>query len=224
VKHSPLRVGDLDLSEQARDVALLFQRFSERSHLEIEAKLGRSQPSQFLSGVSNDDFMRIHDMLMSYGKWTNQGEVDRWISSFDYMLDNNVRVSKTSTGNIVIKKTTLENITFVCRERNYDIRVSLKEELPMKIKLPQDPHMVRVKKRKSFIYKNRWRFDLTVVWTGKDEQEAQSFPPSHEVECEFIGPRHTVGPNYEYTALSMLEKMIDFLGRDQGGTLSLIKL
>ena len=218
-----LRVGDLDLSQQAREIVPLFERFCDRPHLEIEAKLGRSQNSHFTSGVSEKDFMEIHNMLMSYKKWDNQTDVEKWVPSFDYMLDNNIRVSKTSAGNTFVKKTTLEHVTFICRERSYDVRVSLKEELPVQVRLPKDTHLVRVKKRKSFIYKKRWRFDLTVVWTGKDEQDAQSRPPTHEVECEFIGPQHSAGPNFTYTATSLLEKMIDFLGRDRG-PLNLIKV
>lgn len=223
-----LAVGSLDLSRQARDLLPLLKRFSEGLHLELEAKVGKWDQSsrQFISGMSNQDFMRVHDMLASYHSWVNKDQVtsNQWVTTFDYMLDNNVRVTKSSAGNTFIKKTALEHVTFHCPDRNYDIRISLKEELPTQVRLPQEPRMVRVKKRKSFNYKNRWRFDLTVVWSGKDEQDAQSRPPSHEIECEFIASPHTVGPNYEYTATSLLEKMIDFLNRDLGPPLSLIKV
>ena len=133
---------------------------------------------------------------------------------FDYMLANNIRVTKTSGGNAFCKKTLLENVTFKAGGKPYDVRVSLKEELPIQIRLPQEPHLVRVKKRKSFVFKGQWRFDMTIVWTGADEQDAQSRDPIYEVECEFVAPRQTAGPDLHYTALSLLEKMIDFLGRD----------
>jgi hypothetical protein len=216
VNNGVVAVGSLDLTKQAAAIAPLFVAFAGRPHLEIEARLGKFQHSQFQSGVTKADFSRIHDMLMTYGGWVNNDQVNKWVSSFDYMLDNNVRVTKNSSGNTFIKKTVIDHVTFACPERSYDIRISLKEELPTQVSLPQDPRMVRVKKRKSFIYKNRWRFDLTIVWSGKDEQDAQSRQPNHEIECEFIAPCNTAGPNYDYTALSLLEKMIDFLGRDDG--------
>jgi hypothetical protein len=229
--------GGADLSQVTKLVIPLFHAFTQRGNLEIEAKLGKWQPSKsntalhtvnggavggghFESGVTYEKFMEIHAMLCTYPNWVG-GLPTVWVSTFDYILDHQVRVTKTSQGNTFIKKTTLEHLTLKCPERPYDLRISLKEELPTIVQLPQVPQLVRVKKRKSFNYKNTWRFDLTIVWTGHDEQEAQSKPPTHEVECEYIGDPRAID-NVVYVSQSILEKMIDFLGRDK--PLTLIKV
>jgi len=209
----------IDTATPAKHLTALFETFSHHEHMEVEAKLGTWNGRQFVSGIEYDDFMKIHDRLCSYKGWSNNDTFMVWIPTFDYMLDNNIRVTKSSAGNSFMKKTTIQHVTFKCAERKYDLRVSMKEELPVKVTLPQEPNMVRVKKRKSFIHKERWRFDLTIVWTGRDEQDAQSKTPCYEVECEFVGPPASAGPNHEYTGRSLLEKMVDFLGRDTPLTL-----
>lgn len=226
-----VKVDTGKLSKQVSEVAPLFQSFFQQNYLEIEAKLGKWQNNQFVSGTSRDDFLKIHDMLCGYKGWIEPstpttpptpGRVlppttssKNWVPTFDYMLENSIRVTKSSNGNVFVRKTTMKNVTFSTNKK-YDLRVSLKEEMPVQIMLPKEPHLVRVKKRKSFNYKNTWQFDLTMVWTGANEQDAQSNQPTYEVECEYIGSRLNGPPNqdYNYLAGSLLEKMIDFLGRD----------
>ena len=195
-------------------VAQLFGTFSTRNHLEIEGKLGKWIGNKFISGVRKTDFFRYVDMLSAYNGWDGSSTSQVWVCMFDYMLANNIRVTKTNLGNTFCKKTVLENVTFKAPGKPYDVRVSLKEEMPVQIRLPQEPHLVRVKKRRSFVFKGQWRFDMTIVWTGSDEQDAQSRDPTYEVECEYVAARQTAGPDLHYSALSLLEKMIDFLGRE----------
>lgn len=218
------------LAKHVQLVVPLFVKYAQRDHLEIEGKLGkfftgqsgsgsgRVAKTKFESGVSREDFNKYHDMLSSFKGWDPASKTTHWTSIFDYILDGNIRVSKTSAGNCFVRKTLLENVNLHCRGRSYDMRISLKEELPMQVRLPQEPRLVRVKKRKSFIYQGEWQFDITIAWTGRDEQDAASQTPTYEIECEYMKPRnlllqgHVV--DYAYLAGSMLEKMIDFLGRE----------
>lgn len=209
-------------------VALLNVFFS-RPQLEFEASLGKWRNGKFVSGVTKEDFVRIHDMLYSYKGWSNCSPVDpngqgasngqvgpgveHWSSMFDYMLPNQVRCTKTSKGNHFIRKSLVENATFVCSNRAYDVRFSLKEEVPVEVKVPGTPHLVRVKKRKSFVYKGKLQFDLTMVWTGRDEQDAHTQDPTYEVEIECVDKR-ALGVDHEYTSASIMEKLLDLLGRD----------
>ena len=183
------------------------------TQVELEAKLGKWNGNNFVSGVSREHFVYYHDMLYSYKGWTNLKDIDCWVSMFDYMLPNNVRCTKTSKGNLFIRKTLLENITFQCKDRPYDVRFSLKEEVPVEVRTPGTPNLVRVKKRKTFVYKGKMQFDLTMVWTGQNEHEAHDNEPTYEVELECLN-RRELGTDHIYTAQSMLEKMIDLLGRD----------
>jgi len=203
----------IDLQEAASHLVSIMHTFSTGEHLELEAKLGRWKGDKFVSGVAEKTFRAIEAKLNTYTKWVG-GTPQLWKTSFDYMLDKQVRVTKTNQGNTFIRKTPMEHVTYKANSRPYDVRVSLKEERPVAVQLPQEPQMVRVKRRKSFNYKNTWRFDLTVVWTGSNEQEAQSRPPTYEVECEYVADPRAI-QNAPYVAQSLLEKMVDFLGRDQ---------
>lgn len=194
--------------------ALLFGRYCDQMYGEIEAKLGKWVNNTFESGVSNQDFQRILQMLSSYSKWTNLEESRKWNTIIDYILMDNIRVSKTCNGNQFIRKTLMDNITLKCPERPYNVRVSLKQETPCEVQLPKEPSMVRVKKRRSFVHRDIWRFDLSYIWSGRDEQEAQSKPPVYEVECEFVGDKNMVRTETKYYASSILEKMMDLLGRE----------
>jgi hypothetical protein len=214
-----------DMAGAVSLVAPMFSAFSAREHLEIEGKLGKWIGNKFIAGVTKTDFFRIHDMLSSYNGWDdNQSLVGRqWLSSFDYFLGNQVRVTKTCAGNAFVRKTLCEQVTFKTN-RPYDIRVSLKEEIPVQIRLPQEPTMVRVKKRKSFQLQGQWQFDLTIAWTGENEQEAQNREPSYEVECEFVGPRQGAGPDFHYTAASLLEKLHDFIRDPEAPPLEMLRV
>lgn len=214
----------IDTAEPAGHLQSAFHLYQTREHLELEAKLGQWRDGRFISGVSEEKFNQIMTMLQSYPHWSNPNHHRVWNTIFDYILDNNIRVSKTNKGNVFMRKTAVSHVTYSCPERPWDVRVSLKEELPVKVQLPQEPRKVRVKKRRSFRYKDTWQFDLTVVWSGRDEQEAQAQPPTYEVECELLlKPGAIEGPPHQrYLARSLLEKMIDFLGR--ADPLTLIKV
>lgn len=220
--------------EVVKQVSKMFETYSSHDHLEIEGKVGRYRPyldgnnsnnssgngnnisgggGTFDSGVSEDWFRKCDELLSRCKTWTNTGNVGIWMTSYDYFLDNNIRVTKTSAGNFFIRKIPVKHIDIMCVDRPYQLRISLKEEVPMELKLPQIPRKVRVKMRKSYVYKNKWRFDLTKVWTGLDEQTAQIQKPKFEIECEFVAPdrKNSAGPDYLYTAASMLQKLFDTL-------------
>jgi len=196
-------------------VKTLFDEYATHPNGELEAKLGRivndNGRTRFVSGVSKQDFQTLHDMLSTYSKWENRTPID-WVPSYDYHLRDNVRCTKSHEGVQFIRKTTVRHITLECPERSYDIRESLKDETPTEVKNPGLPNLVRVKKRKSFLYKI-WTFDLTMVWSGTTEQEAQQMEPTFEVEIECRNQRDACRDS-QYSAASLLEKMIDFLGRD----------
>lgn len=190
-------------------VIRLLNLYFSKPHMELEAKLGRWMESRFESGVSQQVFEHIHTMLDGYKGWSS---VKDWYSLTDYFLPNQIRCTKSSEGNSFIRKSVVSHANFQCQGRAHDIRVSLKEEAPVEVRVPGSPEQVRVKKRKSFVYKNSLRYDLTMVWTGVDEYNAQQSTPTFEVELECLD-RRALGTDHLYTATSMLEKMIDLIGR-----------
>lgn len=191
-------------------IARLLKQYHARSHLELEAKLGKCNGDSFASGVSELAFSTYLAMLESYHGWA----LPQWKYSFDYILKNQVRCTKSSAGHAFVRKSLVEHVTLQCKGRPYDVRFSLKEEVPAEIRAPGEPTLIRVKKRKSFVYKDKLQFDLTIVWTGATEQEAHDSEPTFEVELECIN-KQLLGRDHSYVASSMVEKMLDFIGRDQ---------
>lgn len=157
-------------------------------------------------------------MLESFRGWT----LPTWKYSFDYILKNNVRCTKSSAGRAFVRKSLVEHVTVLCEGRDYDMRFSLKEEVPTEVRAPGEPLLIRVKKRKSFVYKDKLQFDLTIVWTGTNEQEAHDSVPTFEVELECLN-KALLGTDHAYTATSMVEKMLDFVGRQGDAHLRVVK-
>lgn len=206
-------------------ISFMFSKFCTHMDGEIEAKLGRWIDNQFVSGVSQHDFDQIVSMLASYTKWSNTKTCGQWVTIVDYILTDNIRVSKTSAGNEFVRKVLMDNVTLRCAERPYHVRVSLKRETKVEVQLPKEPIFVRVKRRRSFVYKDTWCFDCSCVWSGRDEQDAQSRPPVYEVECEFVAKEATVSRTLiqqksKYFALNMLEKVKDLLQRKDGADMT----
>jgi hypothetical protein len=216
VQHKSYRFNEASWKDvsPAEGTSVLFSIYCKQMFGEIEAKLGKWVDGAFVSGVSQADFDRILNMLSSYQGWTNLEDSKKWHNIIDYILLDNIRVSKTYQGNQFLRKTLMDNLTLRCPERPYNVRISLKQENPCELQLPKDPTLVRVKKRRSFEHKKTWRFDLSYVWSGCDEQDAQSRPPVCEVECEYVGDKNQVITETKYYASSMLEKMMDLLGRE----------
>ena len=67
--------------------------------------------------------------------------------------------------------------------------------------------MVRMKKRKSIIYKRMVRYDFTITWQGATAPEAKMAEPSFEVEIEMLdlGDVRKLYGN-EYVLVSLLQK------------------
>lgn len=109
-----------------------------------------------------------------------------------------------------------------------DLRValSIEEEVPV-AKLPAavEPKFVRLSQRHSFIYasaktlKPLWRFDLTESWSGTTRSEAERAVKNASPQCEFetegIGLATyltATGDTDDYLALSLILKVMDFVG------------
>lgn len=67
--------------------------------------------------------------------------------------------------------------------------------------------LVRMKKRKSIIYKRMVRYDFTITWQGSTAPEAKMAEPSFEVEIEMLdlGDIRKLYGN-EYVLVSLLQK------------------
>ena len=103
-----------------------------------------------------------------------------------------------------------------------DVRVGFAHEIdldPDEIPSVVDPIFVRIKQRKSFMYKS-WRYDLTRAWEGKtlaeaSQKQSQGIPPVYEVELELLDPDLYINNNPDITAVyiatSLLLKLYDMI-------------
>lgn len=100
-----------------------------------------------------------------------------------------------------------------------DARVSLKTETTVASSLLPplvEPYLVRLKKRWSF-WLDKWRFDLTQVWSGVSRAVAEANQSrnfcTYEVEVECVcTPAMVTTLSSDYLALSLLLKLWSLLG------------
>lgn len=93
-------------------------------------------------------------------------------------------------------------------ESEYGMRLMLKTETPWNARSGNPTH-VRLKQRKSFVYKNMFSYDFTKVWQGKTIEEARhpNNKPIFEIEIECLNVDFATS----YIAESLLRKGADLL-------------
>ena len=176
---------------------------------EIEIRFGKMKEGEFTSHISKEHF---YNVVMEFHKATCLS--NRYESlSIDYFIDD-CRVSEVSDGKYeCMKKTRLIN------PKNYkndedddsDIRLSISAEvthdLPQsfnentKFKLKH-----RKKKRYTYIYKNVWKYDCTIVKYSDARDEL------YEIEIELLNPDNTILVyNAAYLAHSLILKVNDII-------------
>jgi hypothetical protein len=189
--------------------------------LELEARLGRlSGSGGFVSGVSAAEFARIVGGLERCTAWTAPPQLE-WLESRDYTTAAGVRVTSGAAADspvAALKKTACatENLAFVSAaprtDGHHDVRVRLSLEEPAAAVAAAVPTVhVRIKQRKSFVYKE-WRVDATRCWAGDTLQAAEEARAQgralHEVEVECVDAAVTLRQHAdEHVAESLLLKV-----------------
>lgn len=196
---------------------------------ELEVRLG--QPCENEQGervwqpnVGPVLFHNLLDLLQAYDGWCRK-EVD--CDSHDYfycdMAGSKVRTSVVFGGTHVcvehMHKVGVAACDIKLLNHACDARVSFKREEAVSVSaLPDmvEPYLVRLKKRHSF-WLDKWRFDLTQVWSGvtrsiAEANQARGFC-TFEVEVECVcSPSLLSTLSAEYVGLSMLLKLWSLLG------------
>jgi len=197
----------------------LIEEFKTNPNLELEGSLGVFDSGQFTSGV---DFNHFKSLYSTFTRVKNQDTNTSWsnsdvkshFASFFYKGDIRGRFNVKEKPSFV-KKTTISKCDFSCKERSYDLRVSLKEELPLKPYLAKDtPDLVRLHERWSFTYKEAWRYDFSKVASGTSKEIACQSQPVFEIELELLRNSHILKTwTSEQLAENIIEKLVDLLGR-----------
>ena len=212
-------------------VAKLIRGAGAAGMLELEARLGRlSGSGGFVSGVSAAEFARILGGLERCTAWTAPPQLE-WLETRDYTTAAGVRVTSGSSGGVVALKKTAratENLAFVCAaprtDAHHDVRVrlSLEEGVPVAPAAVPTVH-VRIKQRKSFVYKE-WRVDATRCWAGDTLQAAEEARAQgrtvYEVEVECVDAAATLRQHAdEHVAESLLLKVCGLMHVEHAFTL-----
>lgn len=159
---------------------------------------------EFHNGINKDWFDGHLSRFEKSNHWTNQ---PKWIKMQEFIFQNGVRM-RMEIGEYAtfIKKATIRNFDVPLKSSRYDLRVSLKTEIPTQIR-SGSPEWIRLKERKSFVHKNTFQYDFTKVWEGKDIKEALEAKPTYELEIECIN----LSQGSRYLTESLLLKCKDLL-------------
>lgn len=220
----------LPLIHQYRTEHLSSSAASDRQ-LELEVRLGRrnKQTQRWESEVSKSFFSTTLEMLKSFDGWT-ETPVCTDSHDFFYMTPAGKRIRTTLEFGSPCRLTHINKTPVGVRdvklvEHSCDARISLKQETVVhEEELPDvvSTVLVRIKKRTSFCL-DKWRIDLTQVWSGATRNEAEQHQANgnnaaagqcaYEIEIEFCGSREYVASvTDQYIATSLLLKLCSVLG------------
>lgn len=220
------------------EVDKLVKLFQNDPDTELELRLGKltreNKMYKFSPEVSRQKFTEIIALLDTYGEWT---QIEDWKIISDWYYNNvtydgvfypllRASMSGDSKRMKWIAKTKVDNVDMECKERGFVIRASLKTEKTMDISmLAKEPDYLRIKKRKSYILDNLFKYDFTITREGKGEkQDVVMANPKYEVEIELL---HNTKEEAKYEtsknlSASLLEKMIDLIGRESRYSLTVV--
>lgn len=197
----------------------LVRRFRESADMELEGRLGCiTENGRFQPGVTRAKFRELLAKMYEFDGWTNSAEVGKWHDSVDYFSDS-LRATVRPDGDwTCVRKTPVDRVNITCPERVYDVRVSLKREsIVPPPTVMNDVHLVRIKRRCQFVYEKSFSFDFTITCESNVSKfHATQQPCRYEVEVELIhNPVYMTTHNDLNISASLLEKMVDHLGRER---------
>jgi hypothetical protein len=199
----------------------MVETFRKQPHLELEVRLGIIHQNKFEAGVSYDYSSALYrDMTdpSSLGLW----DLSPSISNFQYkyyqskppgkaLIRARYSVSEEPEYNQVSRLCVAD---IACSNRTYDLRVALKEEIPLKDWTTSEAAtLVRVNTRCSIQHRKVWRYDFSKTGQGKTTEEAcNGYTVMVEMELIRDDAYLNTHSNREI-AINLLGKGRDMLGR-----------
>lgn len=194
---------------------------------EIELRLGHIKNQNFETNIGYTAFDNILKALLEAKCWCH---VSGPIQSTDYFTNDHNRLTEyeNSKEKTKIQKQRLGvvNVENECEDEGegegeentaLDVRISVCAEVPIEIteidfqKEIQKSMYKRSKKRWSFVYKNIWRYDCTVVNTY-NVNSVNNPETQYEIEMELLNPKNlALVYTPQYLAHSAILKINDLI-------------
>lgn len=196
----------------------------QQQHVELKVRLGKrvSTGSRWDADIGSATFQAVHALLDTYDGWLHkQVHVDSHEYYFSH-ASTQVQTTVSMQSHVTVthvRKGSVASLDLKLVTQPFDARVSVKTEVPVDAAtLPPivEPHLVRLKKSSSF-WLDKWRFNLTQVWSGGTRSEAELNQTggkcTYEVDVECVClPALLSTLSNDYIALSMLLKVCSMLG------------
>jgi hypothetical protein len=181
---------------------------------ELEARIGNfitneNGTERFKAGVVEVSFEYFLNKMQTANpdNWTNK---PLWYRVEEQIFYKDIRYRRRDNlPGEFIRKIPIRGYDAKLTGSRNDIRFSLNLEETSTIK-PCKPRWIRFKERIEFEYKGLFRYDFTVVWEGKDKEEALNARPKFEIEIECIKVQHE---DTDYLIKSILLKCSEFLSK-----------
>jgi len=202
-------------SEIIESIIPFIDEFKANSNLELEGSIGVFDGSKYTSGVDFNYFKALYTAFSSFetSPWSKKEEKSKFAS---YVFHDQIRGRyEVKEKPVFVRKTALRKCDLKCTQRSYDIRLSLKQEVPLSNFIAKTaPDFVRLQERWSFTYKDSWRYDFTKVAAGTTKELACSSQPVFEIEFEVLRHGHYFQSiSSREAAQHIVEKLTDLLGR-----------
>lgn len=212
---------DHDEEKCVSQIAAMVSVFRKDPECELEGSVGTLNLRSYSPSVSFDHFKKFWTCVSTSPAFTNTEERNMFASYF-FSDDVRGRFDGKSEPSFVQKFPMRKALNLKCHNRRYDLRVNLKKEKPVDTRdapVLESPRFVRLQQRWSYVYKKVWKYDLTKVSSGKDNKEtACKAAPVFEIELELLRDEHFLSSHSdEAIARSFLAKLVDLLGRHDGG-------
>ena len=187
-----------------QELTRVIERYRYRRDVEIEIRLGWKTPERFDTNVGESFFETMNETLRNSG-------LARSVHESSVYTHGILRNVVTRDGQIdVHKKKRLEVVDFNIQGTPYDARVSVCQEIPVRLRDPnQDWCFLRNRHRTCYEYK-MWRYDFTKCALASPVDAYTEDIVSYEVELE-LDVSKAKGHSSSYLAHSAVVKIIDLV-------------
>ena len=179
----------------------LLDSHKSRKHVEFEMRLGKINNNMFDTNVGEKVFNKVLGALKVYKDWESVKETT---SSVYYKGSNRMTINEDTEEVTTVKKQKLQVVDQYLKDRPFDVRFCVSEEIPLEADLGDEVmDHVRHKKRVSFVRKNL-SIDMTVVSGDPDDLDDEN-EESYEIELEIIDPTKVNDNDTFYNMLYKVE-------------------